>query len=533
MATRQGYPRRNNSIPDIPDAGTQGRLMRRSPRDSTGRGSNAQRLAEAARRTPGEIATYVRDVVQDPLGEAATALSPLAGAGVGAARLPAATQAVRGGAAAARATPRVTRRNPAPANIGLREMAQNAKPSRGQVFRSTAGVGSLASGAGLLLAGEDAITRAPKQGDVEVDYIDRSDPGSSPPPALLPARKPGSPNTFTGRSGVTREVPVEPPQRERASAAPNTASEIQGITRRAVDTIDRRAANTRGRAESALLNPMGAQAELVRRLNNSQRSYMNRGSPQARRLAAQPYLDALGMAGAADMEGLRSGNDAVARGAADEAAAHEGFARRTDAAQQTNISADLAREEIAGRSYRDTLKLLADQEATEAARQQALNQRYDDYRKEWLEANPGDFDGATQYSSRMARQEGLVDERGVPVGRAAALQQSAEIERAVQDASDGGLLGLRHLQRRLMGLDSGDPTQGGSVTFDPDDWEVRGQNLGQRMMSRMLPDVRARDPIYRHRVTGQEVTLRKGDPYAHERAAAERDPGRFRRRYGD
>lgn len=315
-------------------------------------------------------------------------------------------------------------------------------------------------------------------------------------------------------------------QAARATASPNVAGEIQGITRRATNAIDTRASNARSGFEQALLNPMGSQAELVRRLQNTQTSARNRGSPQARRLMAQPYLEALGMAGEARMEGLSSGNDAVVRGAADEGAAHEGFARRADAAQQANQTADVGREEIAGRSYRETLKVLADQNASEEDRQAALNQRYDDYRTEWLENNPDDYDGATQHAARMARQEGLVDERGVPVGRAAAMQQSAEIERRFDEQSGPGFMGLRSLGRLASGLDAGDPQARGSRVFDQDEFDETGPRGGRQWLA-----TRRGDSVWRNRVTGQEI-LAPATGGRHERAAAERDPEGYRRRLG-
>lgn len=180
-----------------------------------------------------------------------------------------------------------------------------------------------------------------------------------------PRLTPGTLNTFTGSDGVTRRVDPAPPASAAAPAqqpalrapapvvaAPSTAPQVQEATARAASGIAGNTLNTRGRITSALLNPMGNDAELLRRLENSQRSAAGRGSPQARRLLAQPYLEALGLAGKADLTGLEDGNRMLQQGAGYESAAMEGAARRQTDVATFNADDSFRRDALAAEQAR-------------------------------------------------------------------------------------------------------------------------------------------------------------------------------------
>jgi len=183
--------------------------------------------------------------------------------------------------------------------------------------------------------------------------------GAAPPVAALrsmtdtssPVAPAASPATGAPGMPVLRRTLDPSPVSPSTSSAP----QVQAATARAVDGISANTVSARSRITSALLNPMGNDAELVRRLENSQRSAAGRGSPQARRLLAQPYLDALGLAGKADAEGLTAGNQAMLQMPSLEAAAHEGAARRRLEADTFNVDA----------GYRE--RVLANETATRRA----------------------------------------------------------------------------------------------------------------------------------------------------------------------
>ena len=117
--------------------------------------------------------------------------------------------------------------------------------------------------------------------------------------------------------------PASPPVIARPSAAP----QVQQSVRRTLDTQRDLTRTTRADA-AEVLNPMSADAEILRRLENSQRSYFNKGSPQARRLIGEAIAGQLGARNAASAQGQQAGNDTLGRGVAYEAAANEGAAQR-------------------------------------------------------------------------------------------------------------------------------------------------------------------------------------------------------------
>ncbi|TWT18528.1 hypothetical protein FQY83_14205 [Luteimonas marina] len=117
--------------------------------------------------------------------------------------------------------------------------------------------------------------------------------------------------------------PASPPIIARPSAAP----QVQQSVRRTLDTQRDLTRTTRADA-AEMLNPMSADAEILRRLENSQRSYFNKGSPQARRLIGEAIAGQLGARSAASAEGQRGGNITAQQGVGYEAAANEAAAQR-------------------------------------------------------------------------------------------------------------------------------------------------------------------------------------------------------------
>lgn len=140
-----------------------------------------------------------------------------------------------------------------------------------------------------------------------------------------------------------QQAPDLRPQRVYAPAS--TAPAVQGATQRALD--GQRGATLAARADAAdMLNPMSAGAEIMRRLENSQRSYFNRGSPSARANQAQAYMGQLAAMNAASAAGQGAANATLQAGAAGESQAAEAQARRTLEADQFNVQSQQADREL-------------------------------------------------------------------------------------------------------------------------------------------------------------------------------------------
>lgn len=175
---------------------------------------------------------------------------------------------------------------------------------------------------------------------------------------------PGDMNTFTGSNGVTRRIepagaPVSTPATAAVAAAParqvaaptNNASDVQQSVVRALDA--QRGQTRTARADAAeALNPMSNSAELIRRLENSQSSYFNKGRPSARRLIGEAIAGQLAAQHAASVEGQRSANDMIERGVGYEAGAMEGAARRQLDADTFNVEAGYRDRALAAEQQR-------------------------------------------------------------------------------------------------------------------------------------------------------------------------------------
>lgn len=377
--------------------------------------------------------------------------------------------------------------------------------------------------------GREPYTLAPPRGEADTGAYS-PDPGVS----LAPGRgvAPGQGYIHNPATGQTRRVQVSQEEREASAAAeanrvptvtaaPSTASTVRDTTARTTQGIDRAALNTRNRATSALLNPMGNDAELVRRLNNTLTSARFRGSPSSRRMAAQPFLEALGVANDADRGGLRGHIDALGQGAESEALANESSALRRDAADQFNVSTAEARRASdmdVGARLMD-LQQRAAQGDAEAAReyQTWITDRYDQHYEFAIKELGLTPEQAQDYTYERAVREGLVPVDEAPAARDAALDRSARLERQFEDATRPGLFGIQGWARRnVANLSGGDPTMSGSYTFDEKDWERGGPSGLQQWLATRF----GRDQVVTNRVTGEQAIMPRDR--THERTVAER-----------
>lgn len=173
----------------------------------------------------------------------------------------------------------------------------------------------------------------------------------------------GDPNTFTA-NGVTRRVmpaAATAPANAAAGAPPPITRALEPVTTRdsyapqvqvstARTVQGQRDATRTTRADAAeVLNPMSAGGELLRRLENSQSSFQHRGSPSARAAVAQALLGQLGAQNAASATGQEGTSRALLQGADNEYRANEGFAERRLDADQFNVNAGQAADELAQR----------------------------------------------------------------------------------------------------------------------------------------------------------------------------------------
>ena len=186
-------------------------------------------------------------------------------------------------------------------------------------------------------------------------------PSFSAGTTVAPPRR-GDMNTFTGANGVTRRIDPAPASAAAVAPAAQTAqvtapaSNAAAVQQSVVRALDSQRGLTRTtRADAAeVLNPMSADAEILRRLENSQNSYFNKGSPQARRLIGEAIAGQLGARNAASAQGQRAGNDTLERGVGYEAGALEGAARRQLDADTFNVDAGYRERALAAEQQRPT-----------------------------------------------------------------------------------------------------------------------------------------------------------------------------------
>lgn len=466
MATQDIRRRRSIEIPEVP-AYDPSSSPPAAATAAAGPQTAGQRLRDAIRRTPGEIAGYARDVARNPGRELATATAPLVGS-----RALSSLGALGTRLSAANAA------RTAPGGLPMAARAA-ARPSAGQVLGTTA---STAGAAGALAAVDSAQVaaqqqsqggRAWKPGD-PVPVIEASD---------LPSR-PGERNTFTGSNGVTRRVrPAEAadPGPERVVADPNTAPEVRGLARRAVGDINSNAESARGRISSALLNPAGNDAELLRRMYGDMRFY-GRGSPSTRRAIAEIYGAQLGAANEATLSGARTGNETFAQGADNAARANEAFADRRQRAAQFNVETAETRRQRDAENILEAASIAAGVRrrggsgaAAKDPDQAFVTRLYQDYLKAGYDPTE-----AAERASRAAVDAGLpVDD--FPETRLGATRRADRLyEGTVQHAN------------KWFGW-------GPSSDFDYETAEPHAQTWGQGVIAGLLPggedagDIRWRD----------------------------------------
>lgn len=178
-----------------------------------------------------------------------------------------------------------------------------------------------------------------------------------------PVLQPGAPNSFTGSDGRTQRVDAASSAAPGAAGAVpasgpvvalrNQAGGVQEATASALDGQRRATLQARGDAASAI-NPMSDAGELMRRFNTSQRSYMNKGSPQARRMAGEAILNQLGAMNTASAAGQQATNESLQAAAAGEAQANESYAARRLEADTFNADDGYRRATLRAEQQRPT-----------------------------------------------------------------------------------------------------------------------------------------------------------------------------------
>lgn len=185
-----------------------------------------------------------------------------------------------------------------------------------------------------------------------------------------PGPRPLDPNTFTGSNGVTQRVAPAASAGNAAAAQPavlrtlnptpviarpSTAPQVQATTERTLAGQRELTRDTRAMG-AEILNPMSADAELMRRLENSQRSYMHKGSPQARNLVGQAIMAQMSGRTAAAAQGQQAGNQTLQQGAGLEAGANESHARRRLDADMFNADGSYRERALQADIQRPTLQ---------------------------------------------------------------------------------------------------------------------------------------------------------------------------------
>lgn len=162
-------------------------------------------------------------------------------------------------------------------------------------------------------------------------------------------------NTFQFSDGRTVGVQSAKPAMPNFGIARPTLDQSQQANQKALGrTLTGQRDLTRtARADIAeIANPMSVDAELMRRLEMSQNSYFNKGSPSARKAIAEAYLGQMGARNKASLQGQDAGNAALQSAQTDEAtlqraananATAERIAGMEDATKRTAIAAEIAK----------------------------------------------------------------------------------------------------------------------------------------------------------------------------------------------
>lgn len=147
---------------------------------------------------------------------------------------------------------------------------------------------------------------------------------------------------------ASRVQTVPAPAAAAAASAPTLSRPTVSPTQlaRGVAGVQRSEAAATRRDAQSVLNPMSASGELLRRLENSQNSYFNKGSPSARAFAAEAILGQLRAGNAASALRQQQVGQSAQAGAAGEIEVAEGAATRQDAQAGRELTATLRREEL-------------------------------------------------------------------------------------------------------------------------------------------------------------------------------------------
>lgn len=146
-------------------------------------------------------------------------------------------------------------------------------------------------------------------------------------------------SVYRNTPGATVPKPPSIPTPGPITAAASNAPQVQATTQRTLGQVRGNTMDARADAAS-VLNPMSADAEIMRRFEISQGLGSNKGSPQARRMAGEAILGQLSARNTASATGQVAGNTAAQQGAITEAAANEGFAQRSLDASQSNQASE-------------------------------------------------------------------------------------------------------------------------------------------------------------------------------------------------
>lgn len=248
--------------------------------------------------------------------------------------------------------------------------------------------------------------------------------------------------SFTGSNGVTREftrnqaeamagkLPSAPaaaiPPAPAAAAGVNTPPPLTRPTPTAVaqgvaQGIRSQALTARNDAAQAL-NPMSAQGELLRRLENSQNSYFNKGSPSARAFAAEAILGQIRAGNAASAAGQAGATAALQQGGTGEMAAGAQANELGDRSAARNQQATLTREALDAQAPTVTL---ANGQAARAGRDGVVrNLVGEDGQPVSLRAQDKTLDPNEVFKSVTAAQQAiLTDPTMTPEARTAALKE--------------------------------------------------------------------------------------------------------------
>lgn len=213
---------------------------------------------------------------------------------------------------------------------------------------------------GVTGTGSTTASRAPRGAVATTPNLSSASPGgtaSSPSAAARP--KPGDVNTFTGSNGITRAIAPAPASSAPASserlvssrpapilAAVSSAPQVQETTGRAAAGVQRATLGAQNDAGAMVTDAFSPSAEMLRRLQISQNSAFNAGSPSSRAREAALITGQVDALNAASAAGQDATNDVLQGGAADENLANERSAERRQAARVTTTGNDLQQQEM-------------------------------------------------------------------------------------------------------------------------------------------------------------------------------------------